>query len=142
MEPSARDALETFLSEWEETPEGNRRAFVRLRDFLADLDDVTLDFQPRPGVTYSLRAAHDAQKDRDLFVMVDVIEDTPRWLSICFYSDLIDDPDERGDEVPEGLLGEDATCFDLETHEEAMLAYVEARFREAARAVSGEDAEL
>lgn len=142
METSARESLETFLSEWEETPEGNRRAFVRLRDFLADLDDVTLDFQPRPGVTYSLRAAHDAQKERDLFVMVDVIEDTPRWLSICFYSDLIDDPDERGDEVPEGLLGEDATCFDLETHDEAMLAYVEARFREAARAVSGEDAEL
>ncbi|MFP4033408.1 MAG: hypothetical protein ACLFRG_10870 [Desulfococcaceae bacterium] len=142
MEPSARAALETFLSEWAETPEGNRRAFVRLRDFLADLDDVTLDFQPRPGVTYSLRAAHDAQKDRQLFVMVDVIEDTPRWLSICFYSDLIDDPDEQGDEVPEGLLGEDATCFDLETYDEEMLAYVEARLQEAARRVSGEDAEL
>jgi hypothetical protein len=142
MDSSAQAALETFLSEWTDTPEGNRKAFARLRDFLADMQDVVLDFKPRPGVTYSLRATHDAQRDRDLFVMVDVIEDTPRWLSICFYADLVTDPEEKGDDVPEGLLGEDATCFDLESYDEAELAYVEARLREAARAAAGGDPDL
>lgn len=139
MDSSAERELEAFLSEWKETPEGNRRSFVRLRDFLAEMDDVSLDFKPRPGVTYSLRGAHEAQWERELFVMVDVIEDSPRWLSVCFYSDLVADPEERGDEVPEGLLGEDAICFDLETYDEAGLAYVEDRLREAARKASRGD---
>jgi hypothetical protein len=142
MESSAQRELETFLSEWPETPEGNRRAFARLLDFLSKLDDVVLDFIPRPGVTYSLRATHEAQRDRDLFVMVDVIEDNPRWLSICFYSDLVTDPEDRGDDVPEGLSGKDATCFDLESHDEAALAYLEARLREAARNASGENGDI
>jgi hypothetical protein len=33
--------------------------------------------------------------------------------------------------VPEGLLGEDAVCFDLEEFDEAAIKYVEARLDEA-----------
>ena len=65
--------------------------------------------------------------------MVDVIEDDPRWLSICFYGEMIADPEEKGDFVPEGLIGEDAVCFDLEQRDEALIRYIETRMDEAYR---------
>ncbi|RUM42955.1 MAG: hypothetical protein DSY80_06410, partial [Desulfocapsa sp.] len=67
----------------------NKTTFLRFKDYLAALEKVTLDFILRPRVTYSLRAMHAAQKDRALFVMVDVIEDTERWLAVCFYGDMV-----------------------------------------------------
>ena len=103
---------------------------MRLRKTLSSHSGVSLDFIPRPCVTYSLRTVHADQRNRDLFVMVDVIEDTPRWLSICFYGDMISDPEEQGDFVPEGLLGEDAVCFDIESWDEALIRYVETRIQE------------
>jgi len=65
--------------------------------------------------------------------MVDVIDDDPtdRWISVCFYGAMITDPEEKGNFVPEGLLGEDAHCFDIEEPNEKDLAYVEARLDEA-----------
>ncbi|MDJ0669289.1 MAG: hypothetical protein QNJ61_18550 [Desulfobacterales bacterium] len=132
MDTSKSDkALNTFIAEWQASPERNRDVFIRLRDALTSKNEVTLDFVPRPGVTYSLRAVHANQKSRELFVMVDVIEDDPRWLSVCFYGDMIADPEEQGDFVPEGLLGEDAVCFDIETWDETIIRYVEARIQEA-----------
>ncbi|MGD9223344.1 MAG: hypothetical protein PVH22_08865, partial [Desulfobacteraceae bacterium] len=106
--------LQSFIDDWNDTEERNKQAFIRLKSRLAAMDGVRLEFLPRPGVTYSLRAVHQNQKDRALFVMVDVIEDDPRWLSVCFYGDMVADPDEQGDFVPEGLLGEDAACFDID----------------------------
>ncbi len=129
--PKSDKALTTFIAEWQASPERNKDVFIRLRDALTSKNEVTLDFVPRPGVTYSLRAVHANQKSRELFVMVDVIEDDPRWLSVCFYGDMIADPEEQGDFVPEGLLGEDAVCFDIETWDEAIIRYVEARIQEA-----------
>ena len=111
---------------------------MRLRNYLSTKNDVSLEFIPRPGVTYSLRAVHTAQKNRGLFVMVDVIEDSPRWLSVCFYSEMISDPEEKGDFVPEGLLGEDAVCFDVEEYDETLIEYVELRLDEAWRNASKE----
>ena len=131
MKPENEKELSAFIEEWPASPERNKDAFIRLKDALAAQSGVTLDFIPRPGVTYSLRAVHAHQKSRDLFVMVDVIEDNPRWLSICFYGDMVSDPEEQGDFVPEGLLGEDAVCFDIETWDEALIQYVEARLQEA-----------
>lgn len=128
--------LETFIQGWEETDDQNKSTFLRFRSFLENQEGVTLDFLPRPGVTYSLRAKHAAQKGKELFVMVDVIEDDPRWLSVCFYGDMITDPDEMGDFVPEGLLGEDAVCFDIETREEDLIQYVEKRLDEACQSAS------
>ncbi|WP_281491932.1 hypothetical protein [Desulfosarcina cetonica] len=63
--------------------------------------------------------------------MVDVIEDAPRWLSVCFYGDMISDPEDMGDFVPEGLLGEDAMCFDIDRWDDHLIAYVESRMDEA-----------
>jgi len=128
--------LELFIKDWADTPEKNREAFLRLKEYLTSKQGVNLDFMPRPGVTYSLRASHESQKNRALFVMVDVIEDEVRWLSICFYGDLIKDPEEKGDFVPEGLLGKDAVCFDLMEYDDAELDYIEDRFDEAFKSVS------
>jgi len=131
------DAIHAFLDRWDDTPEQNKQGFIRLENLLLGRIGVNLAFHSRPGLTYSLRASHSQQK-RSLFVMIDVIEDQPRWLSICFFSDMIDDPEEKGAFVPGGLLGEDALCFDLETCSEEGIRYVEARIDEAYRtAASG-----
>ena len=132
----AIEQLESFIDSWTETPEQNKKAFVRLKDYMASKPGVNLEFIPRDGLTYSLRAVHENQKNKPLFVMVDVIEDTPRWLSVCFYNDMIADPDENGDFVPDGLLGEDALCFDLEEYNEESIRYVQARMDEACKSAA------
>ncbi|MGD9010541.1 MAG: hypothetical protein PVG41_21630 [Desulfobacteraceae bacterium] len=128
--------LQAFVDDWADTDERNKEAFVRLKSHLDAKEGVQLEFIPRPGVTYSLRATNQNQKQRSLFVMVDVIEDDPRWLSVCFYGDMISDPDEQGDFVPEGLLGEDAMCFDIDQYDDTLLQYVEARLDEACQSAA------
>lgn len=129
-------AIDQFLATWEATSEGNKAGFIRLKERLAAQQGAVLEFHPRPGVTYSLRASVAGQQ-RPLYVMVDVIEDEPRWLSVCFFGDMISDGEELGAFVPGGLLGNDALCFDLEVCDEEMLAYVEARIDEAHQAALG-----
>lgn len=129
-------ALQVFLAEWKESPEGNKQGFVQLQEVLAGFQGVELSFHPRPGVTYSLRAALPGS-DRPLFVMIDVIEDEPRWLSVCFFGDMVQDPEEKGAFVPGGLLGADALCFDVETCTDEMVAYVTKRMNEAYQAAVG-----
>jgi hypothetical protein len=131
MEKNTEQSIHAFLEGWEETPERNREVFVHLREYLRKKEGVTFDFIARPGLTYSLRAVHSAQKEKGLFVMVDVIEESPRWLSVCFYGEMITDPEEKGDSVPGGLLGEDAVCFDLEKWDDEFIRYIEARLDEA-----------
>ncbi len=133
MQKETDPELNTFIEEWMETPEKNRAVFVHFMEYLGKKEGVTFEFIPRPGITYSLRAAHVAQKEKGLFVMVDVIEDSPRWLSICFYGEMITDPEEKGDFVPGGLLGEDALCFDIEEQDEKLIQYLEIRLDEAHR---------
>ncbi len=131
MNPEKERQLNDFIKEWDASVDKNKDVFIHFKEFLNAKSGVTLDFNPRPGVTYSLRAVHANQKNRELFMMVDVIEDNPRWLSICFYGDMIEDPEEKGDFVPEGLLGEDAVCFDVEERDDALIRYIEARVDEA-----------
>lgn len=125
--------LDTFISEWADDEARMKEAFIRLKDHLFGKTDIQFDFKSRPGVSYSLRAKHVRQTDRDLFVMVDVIDDDPaeRWLSVCFYGDLLTDPEERGDLVPGGLAGDDGYCFDLDEWDDTDVAYIEARLDEA-----------
>ena len=125
--------LDELLQNWTDSPRRTKQAFLILKDHLSRRTDLTLDFNARPGVTFSLRAKHDSQQNRPLFAMVDIIDDDPsdRWLSVCFYGEMISDPDEMGDFVPEGLLGEDAHCFDIEEWEKEQLQYVLDRLDEA-----------
>lgn len=113
--------LEQFLDDWEIDEFGVRQLFIALRDHLAKKSGVGLSFKGRPGISYSLRASHASQTQRELFVLVDVIDDEPeeRWLSICFYADsLTQEQLEQGDLVPGGLGGEDACCFDVSEGDE------------------------
>ena len=127
--------VKQFEAAWREDPLNVKPAFEAWEAFLGGLADVSLDFKARPGISYSLRARHAAQKDRELFVLVDVVDDEPasRWLSVCFYADMVTDPDELGDFVPQGLMGADAMCFNLDEDSAAMRDYIAARLAEAAR---------
>jgi hypothetical protein len=126
--------LAQFLDSWKKDANNVKDLFEAFHSLLAGIPDLELDFKGRPGVSYSLRARHTAQAKRSLFVLVDVIDDDPgaRWLSVCFYADLISDPENRGDVVPGGLMGEDACCFDMEEPDADSRAYLLARIREAA----------
>jgi hypothetical protein len=112
--------------------ERNLFFMILLNTFLGK-EKVSIEFFERPGISYSLRGIHESQKDRPLFVMIDVIDDDPkaRWLSVCFYGDMIKDPDERGDLIPEGLLGSDGYCFDIIESDEPLKEYVCERIQEA-----------
>lgn len=128
--------IETFISQWPQSSDGCRTVFRTLFDFLAGLDSTEIEFHARPGLTYSLRGVPADDSDFPLFVMIDVIEDQPRWLSICFYQQMVTDPEGRGDSIPGGLLGEDGLCFDVESEDAVMIEYLLKRITEACKAVS------
>ena len=133
-------ALDAFLAEWERDPNEVKALFQSLYACLRGLDGVSLEYRARPGVSHSLRARHAMQKKRDLFVLVDIVDDDPeaRWLSVCFYADMVTDPQGRGDVVPGGLAGSDACCFDIDSFDAEGEDYMTARLREAcAYAVKG-----
>jgi hypothetical protein len=81
-----------------------------------------------------MRPVHKNQKEKALFAIVDVIDDEPseRWLSVCFYEDMITDPDGRGELIPGGLSGQDGYCFDMYENDEELAAYLLDRLQEAA----------
>lgn len=125
--------LEEFIEGWTEDQLNIRPIFMSLYRRLGAMAGTDVSFQARPGITYSLRAAYQGQAERPLFVMVDVIDDDPRqrWLSVCFYEDMVSDPEAHGDLIPEGLLGDDGYCFDISESDPHMATYVEARVSEA-----------
>lgn len=125
--------LNEFIAAWKNDNADIKKAFIQFKENLFKKENITFSFKGRAGVSYSLRAKHDNQKDRDLFVMVDVIDDDPkaRWLSVCFYEDLLTDPEEKGDLIPEGLAGDDGYCFDLDEWVDEDVNYIEARIDEA-----------
>jgi hypothetical protein len=130
--------IEAFIAEWAGEAEPMRQWFERFYLQLQELEDVELQFAARPGVSYSMRPKHARQKDRDLFAIVDVIDDDPaaRWLSVCFYGDMITDPQERGELIPGGLGGSDGYCFDMFEDDEELAHYLMARIAEAAVSAS------
>lgn len=126
-------AIEELIADWNETASRTKQAFTEIYDHLKTLEDTTLEFNARPKISYSLRPRHNSQKTRSLFSMVDVIDDDPeeRWLSVCFYGEMITDPDEAGDLIPEGLLGEDGYCFDLYEYDKDEIDYIKQRLTQA-----------
>ena len=138
IDETVKNQVDALLQGWSEDPLQTKDVFVEYMQLLDAQPGVRLDFKARPGVSYSLRAAHEKQEKRSLFVMVDVVDDEPeaRWLSVCFYADMIQDPDELGDFVPGGLLGEDACCFNLDENDANMRAYIRARILEAAHSAA------
>lgn len=129
MTPSLSE-LTAFMEEWTIDANGVKPLFAALHETLASMPGARLEYRGRPGVSHSLRGL--VETERPLFVLVDVIDDEPesRWLSVCFYADLVCDPEERGDVVPGGLMGEDARCFDVDDPN-GMQDYMLDRLREA-----------
>lgn len=125
--------LDALLNDWKDNDNQIRKAFTELVDHVNTLSDIALEFVSRPGVSYSFRPRHTSQTKRPLFAMVDVIDDDPddRWLSVCFYADLVTDPEEEGDHVPEGLLGEDACCFDMYEYDAQKISFLKEKLTEA-----------
>lgn len=130
--------IEQFIADWPQSQQEVKTSFITLLDTVSTLPKTRLEFVARPGITYSLRACPESPKqgkNRPLFALIDVIDDPEGYfLSVCFYAEDITDPDELGDEIPEGLMGEDGYCFDPEEPEH--LTYVQERIREAHQATA------
>jgi len=123
--------LMEFISGWDADENGMKAVFTEFKEQLESFKDAEIQFNARPGISFSMRGVKVPDTGRPLFVMVDVIDDDPsdRWLSVCFYGDSITDPDELGDLVPGGLLGQDGHCFDVDTPD--AVGYVKSRIAEA-----------
>ncbi|MCF8105450.1 MAG: hypothetical protein K9K64_08210 [Desulfohalobiaceae bacterium] len=124
--------MQEFLDGWQETENKTKQAFEELVADLTSGKDLDFEFKARPGVSYSLRV-RPKSGERNLLFLIDIIDDDPeqRWLSVCFYADQIQDPEEKGDLIPGGLQGEDGYCFDLDEHEPRAVAYIQQRLQEA-----------
>ncbi|MGD8369237.1 MAG: hypothetical protein PVG78_16475 [Desulfobacterales bacterium] len=132
------ERIEAFLDRWTEDPLETKPVFRSLLETGLSLPGARFEFHQRPGISYSLRLMHENQTDRPLFAMIDVIDDDPsqRWLSVCFYDDMIQDPEQMGDLVPGGLLGSDGYCFDIAGSDGSIRDYVGERILEAGDAAS------
>lgn len=124
--------LSGLLENWETDNNGMKKAFTEIINLLESLEGLTFDFKSRPGISYSLRA-HVNNSDKKVLTLADIIDDDPenRWLSICFYAETINDPNEEGDLIPGGLMGEDGYCFDLFENNDEMVDYLKDRIKEA-----------
>ncbi len=140
MDKKTTKEINNLTENWHNQKSKTKEAFIRLKNHLEKMDGLAFDFNARAGVSYSLRPRHKNQRKRLLFAMVDVIDDDPneRWLSVCFYGEMITDPEERGDIVPGGLMGEDGHCFDLDSFDDELIGYIEARLSEAYRSAEQE----
>lgn len=129
------DELAEVLEDWKDGPQKIKTVFLKIKDTLLQKDHTVFNFKSRPGISYSLRAylKKRGKKKKSLFALVDIIDDDPqnRWLSICFYTEMITDPKELGNLVPEGILGVDGYCFDLFEFDQHLITYVEQKINEA-----------
>jgi len=126
--------LSEVLNKWTRDEINMKDAFLRLANRFAEKSQAVLSVVPRPGISYSLRARRKTEDEEGtLITMIDIVDDDPenRWLSVCFYGDCVTDPEEEGDLVPGGLLGEDGYCFDLYENNQNTIAYLEQRIDEA-----------
>ncbi len=123
--------IEAFLGKWQADNLHIKEIFLQIVALLDTMENITLIPLIRENVSVSIRAKHNAQTERSAFAFIDIIDDEPknRWLSVCFYEDMITDADSLGDLVPGGLSGEDGYCFDVSEADEA--PYVLARIQEA-----------
>lgn len=134
-EMTAVQGIEAFLEGWQGDNQPMRDWFKLFYKEMASLPEVSLTFVARPGVSYSMRPRHARQTKRDKFAIIDIIDDDPseRWLSVCFYEDMITDPQEKGELIPGGLSGSDGYCFDMYENDEETAKYILDRLHEAGR---------
>ncbi len=135
-------ALRQFLDTWPSDQQGLKDAYVEFVEMVKGLPDTECRFVSRPGISHSFRANAEegrTERKRPVFLLMDVVseKDGPYWLSLCFYGDEIQDPDEEGDAIPQGLFGETGYCFDMDEYDEAKQEYLKTRIEEAHKAATG-----
>lgn len=125
--------LNDFLNSWGEDSAETKEMFEALYNYAQSLE-LSLEYIGRPGVSHSLRLGIPGDEERPFFAMVDIIDDDPeeRWLSICMYADIAEDPEEKGDWIPQGLNSQDAVCFDIDETSEEITAYMQEVIKNAA----------
>lgn len=130
---NAREEMVRFIESWDKVPDQVERIFLRLRDLILQKDQTVLDFNSRPGVSFSMRAYVSTKSGNQLFALVDVVDDDPenRWLSVCFYAGTVDDPERLGERIPGGILGKDGYCFDLVNQDNLLVRHVERKMQQA-----------
>ena len=124
--------ISDLIRNWKSDPQNLKKAFMELRDIIASKENTFITFKSRPGVSHSLRSnVITGDKESRIFALVDVIDDDPenRWLSVCFYNGTITEDKEPGNIIPDGILGEDGYCFDLDANEEYMISYLKDKYR-------------
>ncbi len=124
--------VEEFIESWVDNSKKIKKAYVKLKEYLEKKEGVFFKFKARPGINYSLRCSY-SNKKRNLFVVMDVIDDNleDRWISVCFFKDMIKDSEKKGYLIPEGLSGEDGYCFNLDKWDEYDIKYLKDRLKEA-----------
>lgn len=132
------DKIEAFVRNWPGVDQSMRDCFKLFYQELLPMAGVTFSFSARPGVSYSLRFHYNKLVGREFFAIIDVIDDEPekRWLSVCFYEDMITDPEERGEFIPGGLAGGDGYCFDLSDDDSQLAGYLVVRLHQALAAAA------
>lgn len=132
------EEIGAFVDGWQGANTWAKEGFLALYRHVSSMAGVEWHFVGRPGVSFSLRPRGVKQDGGGFFAIIDVIDDDPaeRWLSVCFYGDMITDPEGRGEVIPGGLAGADGYCFDVSFDEPGMIDYLKARCREAWTAVS------
>lgn len=128
--------LQKLLDTWPEGQAEVKAAYVSLKEHAESINGVIWEFIARPGVSNSLRldiAQRPERRERPLFCMADAVPmGDEMLLSVCFYADEVDDPDEAGDIIPEGLLGSDGYCFDADADDLSLVDYIKDRISTAA----------
>lgn len=127
------DEFQTFIDTWDVQEDSTKSHFLLLCSQLLGLSGVQLDFLPRPGVSYSLRAERSVGEQWALFALIDVVDDEPekRWLSVCFYANTVSDPQNVGNLIPGGIRGKDGYCFDIFEEDRSIVGYLAERIEEA-----------
>lgn len=132
--------LEQFLAAWPPDQEGLKHALLALKASAGALPGAVLSFVARPGISHSLRfdlAPRPTGRQRQVFFLVDVVNSGGElFLSVCFYEDEITDPQELGNAIPQGLFMETGYCFDVDTYDQAQMAYLNERLAEAHQSAS------
>ena len=128
--------LQNLLDTWPENQAEVKAAYISLKEHAESIEGVVWEFIARTGVTNSLRldvAPRPDGRERPLFCMADAVPMGDEMvLSVCFYADEVDDPDEAGDIIPGGLLGADGYCFDADADDLSVIGYIKDRISTAA----------
>ena len=135
MDPEQHRSLTAFIEKWEKDSFQVKDVFSQLHEKLHNKEYTTLTFIARPGVSYSLRANRWVGDDQDpqLYALIDVIDDDPenRWLSVCFYDGTVSDTEQLGNLIPQGILGDDGYCFDVNEKDEPLTLFLGQKIDEA-----------